>query len=839
MNKRYQAPKLIFLGMAVLMGILTVYCFIGGLYWINKPFAGILLYEFPHVSPLGDTQWSGYRAGLKLLDRIDTVDGQTITRGGQFVDIVKGKAEGTSIDYVIERKGQTLDLTIETIKFGFKDFLLVFLALFLCGALIYALGLVVFILKPNSSTSWVFFLLCFSLGSYLVTSFETITYYRTVEFHHLVMCLFPPMFVHLGLIFPEKKKIVKRFPIVQYILYIPAAVFAVMYQIFFLTFEKALIAGSYASNISYEQIGIINRIYTLLCVALLVGFVLHATYKASDSLARKRAGIILFGLSMAFLPSATVMFVFIKFRINIPLNFLAFFIIFFPASIAYSIVMHNLFDADAIIKRTVGYVVVTTIVIGAYVGVYLVLNLVAGQYELAQSRAFPIVFTLGVILVFNPLRDRIQSLVDRIFFRKEYDYGEIVDKIGGAMTSILEMNQILKRLVDTFMDDMFIATSSILLIDTEQSAYRVCLVEGERKGDIESYAIQHDSPLIEIIAQEKKEITKYDVVENPKYLDNSEASEGAFEGLNATLLVPLMFQEKLIGLIALGDKKSGKFYNREDIDLLKTLSNQGAVAIENARLFQENLEKQRMEEELNIARDLQLSMLPSDNPEISKFDIAATSKPAMEVGGDFYDFIDVGKGKDGFIVGDVTGKSVSGALVMSASRSVFRMLSEEDLNVAETMVRANKRIKKDIITGMFVALLYAVLDSESGEVKMCSAGQTQPIYLSAQTGEVELIETVGDTFPLGILDEADYAETTIQLNPGDKIVFYTDGIVEAMDENKNMFGFDRLLEVIGNSAAMSAEELLQKILTSVDQYAGDVHQHDDLTVIVVSALMES
>ena len=119
-------------------------------------------------------------------------------------------------------------------------------------------------------------------------------------------------------------------------------------------------------------------------------------------------------------------------------------------------------------------------------------------------------------------------------------------------------------------------------------------------------------------------------------------------------------------------------------------------------------------------------------PEIEGFDIAAYSVSAREVGGDFYDFIDMGEDKAGFVIGDVTGKSVSGALVMSASRSVFRMLSEEELTVSESMMRANRRLKKDVKTGMFVALLFAVLDSEDQTVTLCSAGQTQPIHLVRQ-----------------------------------------------------------------------------------------------------------
>jgi sigma-B regulation protein RsbU (phosphoserine phosphatase) len=310
--------------------------------------------------------------------------------------------------------------------------------------------------------------------------------------------------------------------------------------------------------------------------------------------------------------------------------------------------------------------------------------------------------------------------------------------------------------------------------------------------------------------------------------------EQAIEQLGATLIVPLIYEDKLTGLISLGHKKSGKFYRREDINLLNILANQSAVAIENARMVDEVIEKERMEEELNIARDLQVSMLPAECPQIEGFEIAAFSVSAREVGGDFYDFIDMGEKKAGFVIGDVTGKSVSGALVMSASRSVFRMLSEEELTVNDSMNRANRRLKKDVKTGMFVALLYAVLNSQDKSVSLCSAGQTQPVHLSAKNGQAALIETEGDTFPLGILDDANYEETRLQLETGDKVIFYTDGIVEAMNEQEEMFGFDRLLGIVQKSKSTTADALLQEISASVKDFAGNAPQHDDLTVIVVS-----
>jgi len=352
--------------------------------------------------------------------------------------------------------------------------------------------------------------------------------------------------------------------------------------------------------------------------------------------------------------------------------------------------------------------------------------------------------------------------------------------------------------------------------------------------DRPEFKIQADDPLIQKIGERKRELTIHDIQEDPSFEDKRAACAERFEQLGATLVVPLIYEERLTGLISLGQKKSGKFYRKEDINVLTILANQGAVAIENALMIEDVIEKERMEEELSIARDLQESMLPAKCPEIARFEIASLCNPAREVGGDFFDFIEIGEDKVGLVIADVTGKSVSGALVMSASRSVFRMLSEEQLGVGEIMVRANRRTKKDIKSGMFVALLYAVLDSRERMLSLCSAGQTQPVHYSAQKGKAVLVETEGDPFPLGILDEADYKETRVQLAPGDKVVFYTDGIVEAMNKEQEIFGFERLQKLVEESQTMNAEALLKEIMERVNHFVGEAPQHDDLTAIVVT-----
>jgi serine phosphatase RsbU (regulator of sigma subunit) len=837
-TEKIDATTLIFYGLNGLMAVICILSFITPVSWLNNPFAGFLVYEPPYVGSYSLQDWPGRQAGLKFMDRITSVEGTPIWSGHELTEIIQEKKPGTPVNYTVASKGQRREITVPVSTFGLKDFLLTFFATnFLCGFILCVLGAIVVILKPNMLSSWVFMFWSQCLGGYMISGFEIMSSYRLVRYHVLVASLYPVITLHLALIFPDKKRIVYRFPALQYLIYIPFVVLILGWQIYLTYYPDLLRSQTFLSSLlSYKVLGSVTRTLLLITVVIFIILVFHSMRTAQSALARQRARMILIGAAIGWVSPVAFMLVSHLMKVNPTWNFLPFLVIFFPISIAYSIIRHNLFDADTIIRRTAGYAIVTTIIVGAYVLVSLIMNFTLGAYEVAQSRMFPIVFTLGVILVFNPLRNRIQALVDHVFFRKEYNYGAVVDKASRAMTSLLELGQVLRHLMHPFVHDLYINTTSIMLFSPEVGGYKVRLAEGEMQNEVEGKSFHKDVAVVQILESEKKELTRYDVLEDPKYKEHSEMCAQQFEAVRASLMVPLFYQDKLIGLFNLGEKKSGKPYNAQDIDLFHALANQGAVAIENARLFQENLEKQRMEEELNIARDLQMSMLPAVCPEIKGFQIAASSSPAREVGGDFYDFIEMKDDKVGLVVADVTGKSVSGALVMSSSRSVFRMLSEEKLTVGDIMSRANRRIKKDIKSGMFVALLYAVVDATKGKVSLCSAGQTQPIHLSARDGEAKLVDTEGDNFPLGILDEADYRQTEVWLPPGDTIVFYTDGIVEAMNEAEEIYGFERLLEVVKAGGSMTAEALHQEILNNVSEFTGNAPQHDDLTVIVVKAL---
>ena len=602
MEKRVRGSSLLFYGISVFVLLISIICFVNAIFWIDKPFSGFLMYKFPRVGSMGSTEWPGFKAGLRYMVKIITADGHPVHSGEEVLAIAGRRPLGTNINYRIESEGQIREVSVPTTRFTTMDFFLVFFLPFLGGLALFCIGFTVYILKPNTSISWVFFLFCIVVSVYMVTGFETLSTYLFVHIHYLVLPFQGAILFHLGLIFPEKKGLLNRYPIFEYAAYLPALFLLFFFQLHLFTFLKVPFANSLQWIPDNRDIASFNRVFTLLCVVGVIITLIHLIFRASSNVAKQRAKMILFGVTLAFFPTLTVFLVVHFTKVSFPWNFMIFFVLCFPALMAYSIIRHNLFEADTIIRRTVGYVVVTAIVVGAYVLVSISFNVLLGQYQIAQSKAFPILFTIVIILIFNPLRNRIQSLVDRIFFRKEYDYGEIIDKISNAITSLLDLGQILKQLVRTFMDDMFINTSSVMLLNPAKTEYQVYLADGERKNEVEKVILRRDQPLIQILEKEKKELTKYDVLEDPKYQTVCEDCARNFETLHASLMVPLVFQDEVIGLLNLGEKKSGKFYNREDIDLLRTLANQGAVAIQNAKL----VDQMKAEETVrtNLARYL-------------------------------------------------------------------------------------------------------------------------------------------------------------------------------------------------------------------------------------------
>jgi hypothetical protein len=248
-------------------------------------------------------------------------------------------------------------------------------------------------------------------------------------------------------------------------------------------------------------------------------------------------------------------------------------------------------------------------------------------------------------------------------------------------------------------------------------------------------------------------------------------------------------------------------------------------------------ERVRMQKELEIARRVQLHLLPKENPKIGGFDIAGACLPALEVGGDYFDFVDMRDGKLGIAVGDVSGKGVPAAIYMTLTKGILQSHAEEDPSPKHVLSKVNHLMYRTIERSWYVSMFYAVLDSKRRLLKFARAGHNPAIVFSSGQSETRLLQTAGIGLGLekGDIFTKTLVEGELQLSPGDTLVFYTDGFTEAMNSDLEEFGTERFLDLLHRNDNGSAEQLVQHAFDEVRQFAGDHPQHDDMTIVVLKA----
>jgi serine phosphatase RsbU (regulator of sigma subunit) len=302
------------------------------------------------------------------------------------------------------------------------------------------------------------------------------------------------------------------------------------------------------------------------------------------------------------------------------------------------------------------------------------------------------------------------------------------------------------------------------------------------------------------------------------------------------LVVPLVSQGELIGLLNLGPRLSQQEYSADDRKLLSDLATQTAPAVRVAQLVrqqqQEAQERERIEQELRVARLIQQTLLPKSLPELPGYDVAAYYQPAREVGGDFYDFLDLEDGRLGLVVGDVTDKGVPAALVMATTRTMLRAAAQRLHTPGEVLKRVNDVLVQEIPPNMFVTCLYAILDQQSGRLVYANAGHDLPYRRRAGRSEgAEELRATG--MPLGLLPEMGYEEKEIVLEKGESVLLYSDGLVEAHDTIGEMFGFPRLQGLVGAHRS-GGSSLIGFLLSELARFTGEGwEQEDDITLVTL------
>jgi phosphoserine phosphatase RsbU/P len=300
------------------------------------------------------------------------------------------------------------------------------------------------------------------------------------------------------------------------------------------------------------------------------------------------------------------------------------------------------------------------------------------------------------------------------------------------------------------------------------------------------------------------------------------------------LCLPLIGnRDRLIGVIQVLNKKDQEVFNEADESLLSGLSAHVTVALEQARLIEAYVEKQRMEETLKLAHDIQMSMVPKifpPFPDRSEFDIFATLAPAKEVGGDFYDFFFIDDDHLCFAVGDVSGKGVPASLFMAVTKTLFRATASNGGTPGEILARLNAEICRDNESCMFVTLFCAILNIRTGQVDYSNGGHNLPYYLH-QRG-VSPLENLGGRV-LGLVEQSPYASGRMVLAPGEALLLYTDGVTEAMDLSETLYSDQRLEQFLGTNRGSAPRQIIGDLIGDVKQFAGGAPQSDDITVLAL------
>lgn len=501
-----------------------------------------------------------------------------------------------------------------------------------------------------------------------------------------------------------------------------------------------------------------------------------------------------------------------------------------PLIIGYAIFKYQLMDVSVVVRNTIIYGAATVSIAAIYffviyVGGHQVSRLVGTENQGIIAGIFFIIFAL----VFQSTKNRFQEFLTKRFYPEQFEVHRILMNLSNDLATAVGLDNILELMNRTFVGALKINKFGILIRDKE-GALTLCNSVGINKDK----CIITRSNISQFI-KERSLVTRYPAIEQAdfKMVFPDMAERLIDEGIYT--VIPMMVKNKIVGLMLFGLKHSGSHFAGKDLELLWAAANQAAVSIENARLYESEAQKLKIERDLDLARKIQKGLLPACIPQMKNLDICGEMIPAMQVGGDYYDLIPV-NGSDSklfVVIGDVSGKGLSASLYMTKLQTMVQFSCKVDRSPKDILVEINKRIFVEIERNWFVTMSVAFFDLEKNIVKFCRAGH-MPL-LTATNGTVESYRTQGLGVGLekGDIFEKSLVEEEIKLSKGQIYAFFTDGITEAMNEKQDLFGEEKLTTILKNKADRRSTDIMNEIWQSVNTFRGKAEPNDDMTMVIV------
>jgi serine phosphatase RsbU (regulator of sigma subunit) len=494
-------------------------------------------------------------------------------------------------------------------------------------------------------------------------------------------------------------------------------------------------------------------------------------------------------------------------------------------SITFAMIRYKFLDMKLLARRGILYAVASAILIGLYLTVIIQLSQLISGIMGMDARVLEPFFLVMALILFQPAVSRLEDRLDQVFLQDPGDYRNVLRRMGRDLLTAIDLHEMLSQSSRTIADALLVRSAHVVAFGREEPV----LVTGAGSPP-PSGAVLELRKILDRLAPDAESV-RLDEDRDDLTAADRELLGGPFD---TALLLPLRSRGETVGAILLGPKITGTEITAEEATLLGNLAGQMSVSVQNGLLLRERVAGARIEEELHLARTIQSRFLPSSFPRMGRIEVHAVNTPSRQVGGDFYDFVPLEGGGFYLAIADVSGKGVPAALLTSMLQASLRTQAPSERSVAGILGNINHLVSTSTSTEQFATFFLGRVDDRTFRMEFSNAGHNHPI-VCRKNGERVFLERGG--LILGIFEGVHYEEGVIDLSPGDRIFFYTDGVTEAMNADGVEYGEERFWELVeGLSAGLSAEQMTGRILEDLYRFLDGGEPQDDVTVMALRVL---
>jgi sigma-B regulation protein RsbU (phosphoserine phosphatase) len=515
-------------------------------------------------------------------------------------------------------------------------------------------------------------------------------------------------------------------------------------------------------------------------------------------------------------------------------------LVLFPLTIAYVIVVQRAMDVRMVVRSGLQYALASNSIKVLRVVLIAAVILLTVHFGQQSERGIEAIIGIsavgiGATILLSRLARAVGGWTDRRFFREAYNAERILTELSTSVAGIRDPKRLMETVANRIADSLHVPRVAFLL------------EQGGRFQPAYALGFNGAAPAVNL-SEQASTVRTLKRLNGPSkvYFDDpqswvhgtSEVEQGALQTLETQLLLPVNLDTKMLGIISLGSKRSELPYTKADLQLLSAVAAQTGLALENAHLTEsirrEIASRERLDRELEIARDVQQRLFPQKLPHVKGLDFAGYCRPAQGVGGDYYDFIHLATGALGIAVGDVSGKGIAAALMMASLQASLRGQTIKPCDTLSEMIHhINGLVYEASSANRYATFFYAQYDPASRKLRYVNAGHNPPLLRRKKGDSYEFLRLEEGGTVLGLFPDFPYKEAEMELEAGDVLVAFTDGISEAMNHAEEEFDEERLMEAIRTCPDRSAANISSYILERVDAFTAGADQHDDMTIVVV------